>query len=363
MSEVATNSLKVGVVGGGTIAETHVPYIRAAGGEIVAVSDLSVVASNDLADRFAIQRIHRTVEDLIEVERPDVIHVLTPPHTHAQVAIAALERGVHVLVEKPMALGPDEVDRMAAAAKAGGVMLTVDHNRLFDPVMLEARRLVDSGEIGELVAIESYQAGTASERAWLSTLQGGGLGDLIPHPLYLQLAFLGGVESIQAMSMDREGRGTPDELRVLMQGGDGRSGVLTISTHAVPHLNTLKLCGSKMTIEVNLNNMTLVRRRDYNVPKIVGKPLPNIDESYQLMRQVMANTFNFVRGKIRYYPGMKTLIQRFYDAIREGGEPPVSIEQGGEVVRVTSAIWAALENRDDERRARKNAPAALKVVR
>jgi len=355
--------LKVGVVGGGTIAETHVPYIRAAGGEIVAVSDLSVVASNDLADRFMIQRIHRTVEDLIAVEKPDVVHVLTPPHTHAAVAIAALERGVHVLVEKPMALDPSEVDRMDAAARAGGAMLTVDHNRLFDPVMLEARRLVESGEIGELVAVESYQAGTASERAWLSTLQGGGLGDLIPHPLYLQLAFLGGVKSIQALAMDREGRGTPDELRVLMEGGEGRSGVLTISTHAVPHLNTLKLCGSKMTVEVNLNNMTLVRRRDYDVPKIIGKPLPNIDESYQLMTQVIANTVNFIRGRIRYYPGMKTLIERFYDAIREGGEPPVSIEQGGEVVRVTAAIWETLEARGDESRRDGRRAAALEVVR
>jgi predicted dehydrogenase len=208
--------------------------------------------------------------------------------------------------------------------------------------MLEARRLVDSGEIGELVAIESYQAGTASERAWLSTLQGGGLGDLVPHPLYLQLAFLGEVKSIQAMAMDRRGRGSVDELRVLME-GEGRSGVLTISTHAVPHLNTLKLCGSKMTIEVNLNNMTLVRRRDYDVPKIIGKPLPNIDESYQLMSQVIANTVNFVRGKIRYYPGMKTLIQRFYDAIRSGEEAPVSIAEGGAVVRVTAEIWDALE--------------------
>ena len=114
------------------------------------------------------------------------------------------------------------------------------------------------------------------------------------------------------------------------------------------HLNTLKLCGSKMTVEVNLNNMSLVRRRDYDVPKIIGKPLPNIDESYQLMTQVVSNTVNFVRGKSRYYPGMKTLIQLFYDAIREGGEPPVTIEQGGEVVRVTSAIWRALDEAEEQ---------------
>jgi hypothetical protein len=97
-----------------------------------------------------------------------------------------------------------------------------------------------------------------------------------------------------------------------------------------------------MTVEVNLNNMTIVRRREYDVPKVIGKSLPNIDESYQLMSQLVLNTVNFVRGRIRYYPGMKTLIARFYDAIRSGGAPPVGIAEGGDVVRVTQRIWAAL---------------------
>lgn len=339
------DSLKVGVIGGGKIAETHIPYIRAAGGDVVAVADVSVAAANELADRFAVQRIHRSVEDLLAAERPDVIHVLTPPHTHADVAIAALERGVHVLVEKPLAIDSSEVERMEAAARKGGAMLTVDHNRLFDPVMLAARELVDSGALGDVVAIESYQAGSASERPWLGHLQGGGLGDLVPHPLYLQLAFLGPVRDLQAMAVGGDPSSGPAELRVLMR-GDARTGVLTISTRARPELNTLKLCGTKMTIEVNLNNMTLVRRREYAVPKVIGKSLPNIDESYQLLSQLVYNTINFVRGKIRYYPGMKTLIGRFYEAIRTGGVPPVAMEEGGEVVRVTERIWTSVARED-----------------
>ncbi len=340
--------LRVGVVGCGVIAATHIPYIRKAGGELVGIADMSLVNANDLADRFNVQRIYRTAEELIAAESPDVVHVLTPPHTHADVAIAALERGVHVLVEKPMALEVEDAERMVAAAGAAGRILTVDHNRLFDPVMLQARQLVESGAVGDVVAIESYQAGSASDRPWLAHLPGGGLGDLVPHPLYLQLAFLGPVREIQAVAFGTvpESGATPAELRVLMR-GDDRSGVLTISTAARPQLNTLKICGTNLTLEANMNNMTLAKRREYNVPKIIGKPLPNLDEAWQLVSQTVRSTVDFVRGKVRYYPGMGNLIDGFYEAVRTGSEAPVTAEQGADVVRVTSAIWEAVARAAD----------------
>lgn len=342
--------LRVGVVGGGVIAATHVPYIRKAGGDVVGVADVSLVRANELADRHAIKNIYKSVTDLIESERPDVVHVLTPPHTHADVAVAALERGVHVLVEKPMANTTAEVQAMITAAQRGSALLTVDHNRLFDPVMLIARKLVESGALGDIVGVESFQAGNASDRPWLDKLPGGGIGDLVPHPLYLQLAFLGRAHDLKvAASSGRDGR--LDEIRVLMRGEDGTNGVLTISTRAVPHLNTLKLYGTRMTVEVNLNNMTLVRRRDYAAPKVIAKSLPNLDEAWALTKQTVENAVNFLRGKVRYYPGMGTLIERFYGAIRSGGQPPVSSAEGAEVVRVTEAIWRAVRAEGDARRA------------
>ena len=90
-----------------------------------------------------------------------------------------------------------------------------------------------------------------------------------------------GAEAGELVGPREDGDGRVEELRVLMQ-GEGRTGILTISMNASPMMNTLKLCGSKMTVEVNLNNMTIVRRRDYKVPKIIAKPLPNLDESWQL---------------------------------------------------------------------------------
>ncbi len=330
--------LKVGVVGCGIIAQTHIGYIRAAGGEVVGVADVSTARGNDFADRHGVQRTYTSVEHLLDVERPDVVHILTPPHTHADAAVAALTRGVHTLVEKPVATDVTDVDRMQKAAEEGGVILTVDHNRLFDPPMLEARRLADEGGLGEVVAVESFQAGGASQRGWLSSLPGGGLGDLIPHPLYLQLAFTGPVSELDAYGPERPDGSPLEELRVLMK-GERCSGVLTISMNASPAMNTIKIYGTKMTVEVNLNNMTIVKRREFDLPKILAKPMPNLDEARQLVAQTVSNTIQFVTGKVRYYPGMGELIRRFYVSVREDGPPPVSVTEGREVVRVTSQIW------------------------
>lgn len=337
----ADGRLRIGIIGCGIIANAHLPYVKQAGGEPVAVCDLSIATAGELADRFGIQRVYRDVEEMLACEKLDAVHILTPPHTHARVAILVLEKGIPALIEKPLALRVDEVEAMAAAARRGNTFFTADHNRLFDPPMLEAKRIVESGELGELVAIESYQAGVASEREWLGELAGGGIGDLVPHPLYLQLYFLGAVDRLEAMAFSPKGSGRIEELRVLMQ-GEGRTGSLTISMNASPMMNTLKLCGSKMTVEVNLNNMTIVKRRDYKVPKIIAKPLPNLDESWQLVSQTTRNTVDFVRGKIRFYPGMGELIRRFYDAVRRGTPPPVSEAEAAAVVDVTARIWAAV---------------------
>jgi hypothetical protein len=94
-----------------------------------------------------------------------------------------------------------------------------------------------------------------------------------------------------------------------------------------------------MTVEVNLNNMTIVRRREYDVPKVIGKPLPNLDEAWQLLVQTVANTWGFVRGKVRYYPGMGLHFRALYDALAAGKPPPVRAEDGREAVWLLERIW------------------------
>lgn len=94
-----------------------------------------------------------------------------------------------------------------------------------------------------------------------------------------------------------------------------------------------------MTAEINLNNMTLIVRRERHVPKLVGKVLPNLDEATQLVRATVVNAIEFVRGRQRYYPGMGLHFRALYDALGRGAPPPVSAEDGREAVWLMEETW------------------------
>ena len=138
--------MKIAILGCGDIARAHIPFIKAESRHrIVGVCDADPARAGALAKTFGIDHVYGDLAELIDRQRPDVVHVLTPPQSHAGLAALAMRRGCHVLVEKPMALSVDEADTMMATARAHGVRLCVNHNQLFDPVVLRARRLVEEG--------------------------------------------------------------------------------------------------------------------------------------------------------------------------------------------------------------------------
>src|SRR6185295_3262165 len=102
----------------------------------------------------------------------------TPPATHASLAVRALRSGARVLVEKPMALTTEECGRIASALRPDPGRLCVDHNFLFEPEVLLARRWVAEGRIGRAVAVDAFYgvdtlAGAAGPGAWSAALPGG----------------------------------------------------------------------------------------------------------------------------------------------------------------------------------------------
>jgi predicted dehydrogenase len=333
-------------VGCGRIARTHARYLRSLPtAEIVAVCDPVERAASALAGEIGVGARFTDLRAMLSESRPEAVHVLTPPATHAEVAIAALEAGAHVLVEKPMALNRAEAEGMAAAARRSGRTLVVDHNRWFDQVMLRARELVASGALGDLVgvdvaqgaAVEESQASASAARGdWRTELPGGAMHDLAPHPAYLLRNLVGPISEVRACSRRRDG--LLQEVRAVVE-GERCLGTLTISLRGRPFANGVRLVGTRRTVEVNLNNMTLVSRQDRRVPKVVGKVLPNLEEAAQLAVATVTNTLAFVTGKQRYFPGMGILIERFYKHLSVGGPPPTTPEEGVEVVALLDALW------------------------
>jgi predicted dehydrogenase len=337
--------LRVALLGCGRIAYVHCGYLRQlAQVEFAGACDSSRPAREAFSARWQVST-YADIDELLAAAQPDVVHVLTPPATHATLAIQLLEAGVHVLVEKPMALTVVDADAMVAAALRAGKYLTVDHNRWFDPVMLEARALLASGALGTLVGVEVFQGAAAGEGElppgqhghWKASLPGGILYDVAPHPSYLLQGFVGMIGDVHVVTRAGED-GNVRELRAVVD-GERALGTLTISLESKPFMNRVTLHGTAMTAEANLNNMTLIVRRTRQVPKLIGKVLPNIDEAMQLLRSTLRNGIEFVRGRQRYYPGMGLHLRALYEALANGAPPPVSAADGREGVRLLERMW------------------------
>ena len=120
-----STSTRVGLIGAGYIASWHADALRDTPGvQIVAVCDVSETAAKGLAEAYG-AKAFTSVEDLIAAKVCDAVHILTPPQLHRPIAIQCLEGGLHVLVEKPMAVQVAEADAMIAAAEKSGKLLAV----------------------------------------------------------------------------------------------------------------------------------------------------------------------------------------------------------------------------------------------
>lgn len=344
--------MKVGIVGGGQIATVHIPYVRShPGAEVVGLADTNEARAAGTTARFGITSTCRTLTELLERHRPDVVHIVTPPQTHAALAIEAMEAGCHVFVEKPMAVDLEQAEAMEAAARRRGVKLCVDHNHLFDPALVEARSMLAKGTIGQLVSVETFegfslgtpdnpyvQPGAAAH--WVHELPGGIFQNLAPHPVYLMLAFLDPPKSLHAVAQ-KTGRvptSFADELRVLVSADNGL-GCFMVSLSIQPFMKYVNVYGTEGTIRVNLstNSLTLARNRD--LPRALARGMLGVDEAVQLVQGTVANAYQVARGRLRPYPGMGALIREFYRSIEDDRPAPVDGEAGREVVRVLDLVW------------------------
>jgi len=344
--------MKVGIVGGGQIATVHIPYVTShPGAEIVGLADTDHGRAKSTAARFGITTTCRSLGELIERHRPDVVHIVTPPQTHAALAIQAMEAGCHVFVEKPMAVNLEEAEAMETTARRQGVKLCVDHNHLFDPAVVQARALLAHGAIGELVSVETFegffvgapdnpyvQPGSAAH--WVHRLPGGIFQNLAPHPVYLLLAFLDPPKTLHAVAQ-KTGRvptSFADELRVIVSSDNGL-GCFMVSLSIQPFMKYVHLYGTEGTVRVNLTTNSLTIARNRELPRALARGMLGIDEAAQLMRGTVSNAYKVARGRLRSYPGMGVLIEEFYRSIEEDRPAPVDGEAGREVVRVLDMVW------------------------
>ncbi|MEK3730961.1 MULTISPECIES: Gfo/Idh/MocA family protein [Paenibacillus] len=187
---------RVGIIGCGGIANgKHLPSLSKLNNvELVAFCDIVQERAEQAAGKYGIEGAQVTTDykELLKDNTIDIIHVLTPNDSHAEISIASLEAGKHVMCEKPMAKTAADAKRMMETAKRTGKKLTIGYNNRFRNDSQYLKELCDAGELGHIYFAKAHAVRRRAVPTWGVFLdeekQGGGpLIDIGTHALDLTL--------------------------------------------------------------------------------------------------------------------------------------------------------------------------------
>ena len=157
------DKVRIGLVGYGKVANLHAEALAAArNGELVSVCGRNAERRDNFAARWKIAS-RETVSGMVQKDRVDAVIITTPHPQHRDGAVDAFAAGVHVLVEKPMALTVNECDEMIAASKKSGKILSVVCQRRWYPSCIRIKRAIEEGKIGKPVLAQLTVLGWRDE--------------------------------------------------------------------------------------------------------------------------------------------------------------------------------------------------------
>ncbi|MFA9477350.1 NAD-dependent epimerase/dehydratase family protein [Phycisphaerales bacterium AB-hyl4] len=344
--------LRVAVVGAGLNARYHLaplhahPHVR-----LVGLVDQQPDRAATLAKTFNITLATDSLDELFEHDRPDLVHLVTPPQTHASLTCELLQRGADVFCEKPMAMTRGECQLMARVATEHRRSLAVNHNLWFDPRLAATRQLVASGAIGDVVHIETHRAFAprgmaaqpATRAAWLGSLPGGLLEDITPHALYATLGLLRADAKLlyaHHWCTDRHASDTAvsDELRLTLSDGHATAHI-AISLNARPDTFTLRVHGTLATLIVDVQNMLLLLQRPGQGPRVLDRANQLARVSLGSLAQSAVNAARLATKRTQPPGDMTSVIHEHIRCLIEDHPFPISPEAGEHVVSLIEQIW------------------------
>ncbi len=229
--------VRVAVAGAGLIGRRHLSALAAQErAEIAAVVDPAPAAA-ELASQYEVP-LYRDLAELLRQDRPDAVILAVPNQLHEQMTVTAIEAGLPVLLEKPATDTVAAGERLTARADELGARVLVGHHRTHSAVMRAAREVVDSGRLGDLVAVNGtalfYKPDDYFPAAPWRTQPGGGPVQInIIHEVHNLRLLCGEITSVQAVTSNRtRGFAVEDTAAILITFESGVLGTFIISDTA-----------------------------------------------------------------------------------------------------------------------------------
>jgi predicted dehydrogenase len=363
--------IRVGIIGCGKIADVHAEQlIRVAGCEIVGVCDKEELMAKQLYERFPIKHYFSDVNALLEIAKPDVVHITTPPQSHLPLGRKCLEAGCHVYIEKPFTVTASEAEELISIATETNKKVTVGHDDQFTHAARKMRDLIKAGYLGgRPVHMESYycydlgdpqyaSAVLGDKNHWVRQLPGKLFQNNISHGICRIAEFMAtdspkviaeGFVSQLMKRMNEED--IVDELRVIISDGEATTAYFTFSSQMRPVLKRFRIYGQTNGLEMDHDQQTTIRVAGAKHKSYLEKFIPACNYAKQYWSNSMSNVHSFLRSEFHMKSGMKFLIESFYRSILDGAPLPISYRE----ILLTARIMDAISVQINEQLAAKQA--------
>ncbi len=330
--------MRFGLVGtgvGGDFIARALQLLREEGSaELVAVAGRRGTKTEEFARKYGARRWYTSLEQMLSEGGFDAVAISTPHYLHFPQALAAIEAGFHVLVDKPMAVNLREADEMMRRAERRGVKLGVIFEYRFDPVMEEVKGLIEAGKLGRLImgeaVVEWFRPQEYYERSdwrgrW-ATEGGGALINQAIHTIDLLLWFMGDVEEVWGLTGTFAHDIEVEDLAVAaLKFRSGAFGVVQGATSIYPGLPTrLEVHGTEGTAIIEGAELkTLVVRGE---------------EARREVRRE-SGLASWSRPEAVPVDNHVKLIRDFAQSVASGGKPRVDGAEGRRSLELIRAIY------------------------
>ncbi|CAM4210882.1 Gfo/Idh/MocA family oxidoreductase [Paenibacillus alkaliterrae] len=338
--------VQIAVIGTGSISSAHLDaYKDNPNANLYAVCDLNEERARKAAEKYGATKVYTDYRELLTDPVIEAVSICTWNNTHAEISIAALEAGKHVLVEKPLCRTVEEALHIQEAVEKSGKVLQVGFVRRYDTNAQLLRSMADRGEFGEI-----YYAKASSIRrlgnpgGWFSDIERSGGGPLIdigvhmidlcwymmgrPKPVsvsantYHKLGNRSNVRNLsfyQAADYDANHNTVEDMANALIRFENGASLLVDVSftLHAKSDEGMVRLFGEKGGFEIDPEVVIVTEQND-----TILNVSPQIDHK----------SFNFPSA-------FKNETSHFIDCVRNGKQPISPVEDGVEVMKMLVGIY------------------------
>jgi len=351
--------LKIGIIGCGKIADAHMELIqRIPGCEIVGVCDQEELMAKQCYERFRSKGYFTDPKELLEIGKPDVVHITTPAESHFDLGKLCMEAGASTYIEKPFTMNCQEAETLVNIALKNGRKLTVGHNVQFSHVTRRMRALIQEGYLGgrpvHMESIYGYDLGDRSYAAallgdknhWVRKLPGMLAQNIISHGISKIAEFMDGNNpkviahgSTSSFLRSLGENDIKDEIRSIIVGDDGTTAYFTFTSQMRPLLHQFCIYGPKNSLISDEDHQILIRMKGLKYKSYIDHFIPPFVYAGQYAGNATHNMKKFLKRDFHMSSGMRHLIESFYQSVRNEAPLPISYKEILVTARIMDGIF------------------------